>query len=67
MTRGYLVGYNLNYFYPAERGGSKWSGKLHCGPLNIPIAIPSSFSARGMEMRKNKTWEEEKNAGFEVI
>lgn len=67
MTRGYLVGYDSNYFYTAEIVETRWSGKLHCGPLNIPLAIPCSFSARGMEMRKNKTWKEEKNAEFEVI
>lgn len=61
------MGYDSNYFYTAEIGETKWSGKLHCGSLNIPLVIPSSFSARGMEMRKNKTWKEEKNAEFEVI
>lgn len=61
MTRGYLIGYNLNYFYTAELNIFHWKwmvgvcvgegelngvGSCIMAPLNIPLAIPSSFSAQ---------------------
>lgn len=48
------------------RRGVRWSRKLNCGLLNIPVAVPSSFSGRKLEMRKNNKWKGEKNAEFEV-